>query len=76
MIHSYRIKDIRVTTYDGAVLLMQLDSIFQGPRLKIENMILDALRPRMKNAAHDCTVRRGMIYDSTPGEATIKLMKP
>lgn len=49
MIHSYRIKDIRVTTYDGAVLLMQLDGIFQGPRLKIENMILDALRPRVKN---------------------------
>ena len=30
----------------------------------------------MMNAAHDCTVRRGMIYDSTTGEATIKLMKP
>ena len=49
MIHCYRIKDLRITTYDGFVIKAQMDGIFQGPRLKIENMILDALRPRMKN---------------------------
>ena len=49
MIQSYKIKDIRVTTYDGRIIETEMKGIFQGPRLKIENMILESVRNRIKN---------------------------
>lgn len=49
MIKCYRIKDICVTTYDGYTFKMELDGIFNGPRMKIEDTILNALRPKMRN---------------------------
>lgn len=45
MDRAYRLSDVCVTTYDGHIMHMELTGIFHGPRLKIENAILNAVRP-------------------------------
>ena len=46
---AFRIKDVRVFTYDGHTLDMQISGIFHGPRIRIEDAIIDSMRKVMKN---------------------------
>lgn len=49
MTQAYRLKDVRVSTYDGHVISMEIDGLFSGGRRSVENRILDAMRGMMRN---------------------------
>lgn len=48
MNETYKLKDVVIRTYDGHTIEAEVTGLFNCPRRKVEDMILNKLRPMMK----------------------------
>lgn len=54
---AYTISNVKIYTYDGHVIDMDVKGLFQGPRVRIENSLIELIRPAIKDIPVKATFR-------------------